>query len=62
MAETNRTPFGFSEEESELVSEFNVEYGALGFTLIFMAKYSIILFFSTLSELFFKPRLFGKRY
>lgn len=46
IAETNRTPFDFAEGESELVSGFNVEYGAGGFTLIFIAEYSIILFFS----------------
>merc|ERR1711948_183205 len=53
VAETNRTPFDFSEGESELVSGFNIEYGGLGFTLIFIAEYSIILFFSAISAAFF---------
>jgi len=53
VAETNRTPFDFSEGESELVSGFNVEYGAMGFTLIFMAEYSIIIFFRALSSALF---------
>lgn len=49
MAETNRTPFDFAEGESELVSGFNVEYGAGGFALIFMAEYARILFLSRLT-------------
>nr|URX54070.1 NADH dehydrogenase subunit 1 [Paraneotermes simplicicornis] len=48
LAETNRTPFDFAEGESELVSGFNVEYGAGGFALIFMAEYASILFMSLL--------------
>ena len=52
MAETNRTPFDFSEGESELVSGFNVEYRAGGFALIFIAEYASILFLSLLTIVF----------
>ena len=51
VAETNRTPFDFAEGERELVSGFNIEYGAGGFALIFMAEYASILFLSLLSAL-----------
>nr|BBD12703.1 NADH dehydrogenase subunit 1 [Dryococelus australis] len=53
LADTNRTPFDFAEGESELVSGFNVEYSSGGFILIFLSEYSMILFMSLLSCIFF---------
>ena len=48
VAETNRTPFDFAEGESELVSGFNIEYGRVGFALIFIAEYARIYFIAAL--------------
>lgn len=55
VAETNRTPFDFSEGESELVSGFNTEYGAGGFALIFIAEYGRIYFLRMISSQIFCP-------
>nr|AAT99390.2 NADH dehydrogenase subunit 1 [Vasdavidius concursus] len=43
MAETSRSPFDFSESESELISGFNIEYSSKSFVFLFLAEYSMIL-------------------
>nr|YP_492566.1 NADH dehydrogenase subunit 1 [Lottia digitalis]ABC00940.1 NADH dehydrogenase subunit 1 [Lottia digitalis] len=53
LAETNRSPFDFAEGESELVSGFNVEYGSVGFSFIFMAEYANILFMGVVTSAVF---------
>nr|ACR22925.1 NADH dehydrogenase subunit 1 [Questa ersei] len=55
LAETNRTPFDLSEGESELVSGFNIEYGASAFALIFMAEYTNILVMSIFTAVLLTP-------
>ena len=56
LAETNRTPYDFSEGESELVSGFNTEYIARGFTLIFLREYAMIIFIRILTVILFLRR------
>jgi len=43
VVEVNRAPFDLAEGESELVSGFNVEFGAFKFAVIFLAEYSSII-------------------
>nr|YP_010878933.1 NADH dehydrogenase subunit 1 [Batracomorphus chlorophana]WHE42585.1 NADH dehydrogenase subunit 1 [Batracomorphus chlorophana] len=53
LAESNRSPFDFSEGESELVSGFNVEYSSMSFSYIFISEYCSIIFISMFTCLVF---------
>lgn len=53
IAETNRTPFDFSEGESELVSGFNTEYSSNKFAVVFIAEYASIYLLSALRATIF---------
>lgn len=45
LVEISRTPFDYSESESELVSGINTEYRSVGFVLLFLKEYGSLLFF-----------------
>nr|UJH93387.1 NADH dehydrogenase subunit 1 [Neoheterobothrium hirame] len=53
MCECNRSPFDFSESESDLVSGFNTDYYGASFAVLFACEYAIMVFFSWLLGFFF---------
>jgi len=53
LAESNRRPFDFSESPSELVRGFMTEYRGVGFVILFIREYIIIMFMGLLYIVFF---------
>merc|ERR1712066_1006120 len=45
LIEIGRTPFDLVERESELVSGYNIEFGRLRFTFLFLGEYLRLVFF-----------------
>lgn len=53
LAETSRVPFDLQEAESELVAGFFTEHSSVPFVFFFLAEYSSIVLFSTISAILF---------
>jgi NADH-ubiquinone oxidoreductase chain 1 len=53
LAETSRTPFDLQEAESELVAGFFTEHSSIIFVFYFLAEYSSIVLFSSITAILF---------
>lgn len=53
LAETNRHPFDLPEDESSLVTGYNVEYSAMAFALFFLGEYANMILMSAMAAILF---------
>lgn len=58
VAELHRAPFDLPEAESELVSGYNTDYGAVGFILLFVSEYANLVFAGQITRVFWFHGLF----
>ena len=53
LAETNRHPFDLPEDESSLVTGYNVEYSSMAFALFFLGEYANMILMSAICAILF---------
>jgi len=53
LAETNRHPFDLPEDESSLVTGYNVEYSSMTFALFFLGEYANMILMSAIASILF---------
>lgn len=53
LAETNRHPFDLPEDESTLVTGYNVEYSSMTFALFFLGEYANMILMSAIAVILF---------
>ncbi|MEO1090802.1 MAG: NADH-quinone oxidoreductase subunit NuoH [Pseudomonadota bacterium] len=53
LAETNRHPFDLPEDESALVTGYNVEYSSMAFALFFLGEYANMILMSAICAVLF---------